>query len=321
MSTTVRPLEAGRVSSVETDSALRLVLQFDDTDSPSDVVDALLLSAFVSGAQPWSRSARLDRVREDASLLPDGARLLRSATRDGSAALLACGDGWTLRAVTWSHGGAEVTVTAVSDQLAETVLDEATRDAVEPPPVDDSVSMGFWYASPRRGVLRNSRTITAATWADIRGNYPRTAAETLDQLMALTADRVAGRLLLLHGPPGTGKTTALRSLAREWREWCQVDCVLDPERLFNDISYLMDVSIGDDSDGERRWRLLVLEDCDELIRGEAKLATGQALSRLLNPHRRAARSGSRRACRDHHQRGSGPAAPCGRAAGAMPCAD
>jgi hypothetical protein len=58
--------------------------------------------------------------------------------------------------------------------------------------------------------------------------------------------------------------------------------VLDPERLFNDISYLMDVSMGDESEGERRWRLLVLEDCDELIRGEAKLATGQALSRLLN---------------------------------------
>src|SRR6266545_1422680 len=99
MSTTVRPLEAGRVSSVETDSALRLVLQFDDTDSPSDVVDALLLSAFVSGAQPWSRGTRLDRVRTGASLLPEGARLLRSATLDGGTAVLASGDGWTLRAV------------------------------------------------------------------------------------------------------------------------------------------------------------------------------------------------------------------------------
>src|SRR5581483_4603609 len=29
-------------------------------------------------------------------------------------------------------------------------------------------------------------------------------------------------------------------------------------------------------------RLLLLEDCDELIRGGAKRATGQALSRLLN---------------------------------------
>jgi hypothetical protein len=45
------------VSSVEADSALQLVLQFDGDDSPSDVVDALLLSAFVSGGQPWARTA------------------------------------------------------------------------------------------------------------------------------------------------------------------------------------------------------------------------------------------------------------------------
>src|SRR5690242_3443036 len=30
------------------------------------------------------------------------------------------------------------------------------------------------------------------------------------------------------------------------------------------------------------WRLLLLEDCDELVRGGAKQSAGQALSRLLN---------------------------------------
>ena len=76
---------------------------------------------------------------------------------------------------------------------------------------------------------------------------------------------------LLHGPPGTGKTSALRTLARSWRDWCQVDCVLDPERLFNDVGYLMDIAIGeDDGTAKGRWRLLLLEDCDELIRGGGK---------------------------------------------------
>jgi hypothetical protein len=105
----------------------------------------------------------------------------------------------------------------------------------------------------------------------------------MDRLMKTTPEDIGGRLLLLHGPPGTGKTSALRTLARSWRDWCQVDCVLDPERLFSDVGYLMDIAIGeDDGAGKGRWRLLLLEDCDELIRGEAKHTAGQALSRLLN---------------------------------------
>ena len=47
----------------------------------------------------------------------------------------------------------------------------------------------------------------------------------------------------------------------------------------------MDVAVGcscGNDGGQRHWRLLLLEDCDELIHGSAKRATGQALSRLLN---------------------------------------
>ncbi|HEU5385994.1 MAG TPA: AAA family ATPase [Streptosporangiaceae bacterium] len=56
--------------------------------------------------------------------------------------------------------------------------------------------------------------------------------------------------------------------------------MLDLETLFSEPGYLMDVAIGYDDEDEDTppWRLLLLEDCDELIRSQA----GQPLSRLLN---------------------------------------
>lgn len=273
------------------DGALPLVMNLDDADTPYDVVDALVLTPFTAGDQPWARTRRLDRIRPDASLLPPNARLLREAVEDTRDARLVAGDGWTLRAVRWRSGGGEVTVTAVTDELARTVLDQATQDAAAPVAVDGSVKMGFWYSSARRGPYRTTRPITAKPWPEIRRNYASHTALALDRVMAVRADDVVGRLMLLHGPPGTGKTTALRALAREWWDWCEVDYVLDPEALFSDPAYLMEVAIGAEADDdeeesdqntERRWRLLVLEDCDELIRGEAKQSAGQALSRLLN---------------------------------------
>nr|WP_078875188.1 MULTISPECIES: DUF5925 domain-containing protein [Streptomyces] len=266
------------------EQALTTRLNFDDSNTTGDVVDALFLGRFAVGEQPYARSHSIDRVRKGRTLLPPGARVLRETKEDSRGSVLAEGDGWTARVSRWSRG-AEVTVTAVSGELAEQRLKQAVDGAEdEPEPQDDQVSMGFWYHSPMCGPRRTSRTIGAGSWEQVRGNYTARVAEAMDGLMKTTPDDVSGRLLLLHGPPGTGKTSALRTLARSWSDWCQVDCVLDPEHLFNNIGYLMDIAIGADDDEPEsgRWRLLLLEDCDELIRGEAKHAAGQALSRLLN---------------------------------------
>ncbi|WP_242903972.1 DUF5925 domain-containing protein [Actinomadura terrae] len=276
----VEPRE--NVTDLEAGSPVPVVFNLNDNNSPADVLDVLKLRPFATGEQPWSRSTRLDHVRPEAPLRPDACRLVRVAREKGKESVLAEGEGWTLLTNRWTNGSAYVEVSAVSEELADSILEESVKDATDPPKTDETnVEMGFWHMGAH-GPVRTERAISADAWGEIRRNYTAPVAAALEEVMALTREEVSGRLLLLHGPPGTGKTTALRALARAWNGWCQADCVLDPEALFGTPSYLMEVAVGDEEEKDRRWRLLILEDCDELIRGEAKQSTGQGLSRLLN---------------------------------------
>ena len=265
-----------------TGNLYRYDYNFDDCDAPADALDTLALVKFVDGSEPWSRSVRLERLRSAATLVPRRAATRRTARNEQMTAWLVTGEGWTLLVKRWAET-AELLVTARDEECGQAVLDEAAEGACEPPPPPGTptVEAGFWHLSGR-GPLRRARTLDASPWSRIRRNYTASVSSALDALATLDPTTLAGRLLLLHGPPGTGKTTALRTLAYEWREWCTLDIVLDPERLFGDAGYLMSLLVGDDAVDTSKWRLVVLEDCDELIRAEAKAGTGQALARLLN---------------------------------------
>lgn len=183
-----------------------------------------------------------------------------------------------------------VTVYAASRQAAK--LEIARLKELLPPadtPADDRISVAFWYRT-QRGVGKIWRSLEAAGWSETRPNYPARTRRFLEPLVTDAVEVVAGgRLILMHGPPGTGKTSAVRTIARQNRGKLTVEYVLDPESLFGrDAGYFTSVVFNSSDDGDEDdsdvspTRLLVLEDCDELLSADAKDRSGQGLARLLN---------------------------------------
>jgi hypothetical protein len=142
------------------------------------------------------------------------------------------------------------------------------------------VAIAFWAKSEHN--RRSTRTLEVPAWRDVQDNYPVRVRTALDSLLdGSFRPSSGGQLILWHGRPGTGKTSALRALAWEWRDWCRVHYVTDPETFFGaNPRYMLDLILSEE--GDNLWRLLVLEDTGELLAADAKLRTGQGLSRLLN---------------------------------------
>ena len=148
---------------------------------------------------------------------------------------------------------------------------------------ENSVPVVFWSVAGRGGYAV-SRGLEVPTWEEVHENYPASVEARLAELVGSTFDAGdGGKLILWHGVPGTGKTHALRALAWEWREWCELHYVTDPEYFFGGrTDYLLDVVLREPNEDEAKWRLLVFEDTGELLAADAKERTGQGLSRLLN---------------------------------------
>lgn len=228
-----------------------------------------------------------------------GEELLRTVSLSSDEVCVLYADIDTVLTIRYSGSGSWVcTIHARSTDQAIKLLNKVKESIPEiKATYSRDLEVAFYALGPQGPVIRR-RILTAPTWRSIRSNYSAETELGLSQLMKVRFNKdKGGKLILWSGEAGTGKTFAMRALARQWKNRVDVRYILDPERFFGDASYMQNVLFmgGDHSPalpsayaGEyvrpaaEPWSLIILEDNGELLTDNAKERTGQGLSRLLN---------------------------------------
>lgn len=245
----------------------------------------------ISGAEAHVRIFALDTPVAAMSLLPPDATVERCVTTDTMVVLVArCGDlGHVL--VNALPRSSTVSVSACTDADADALAREIKGRA--PTSVrEGTAQVRTWHLAGSERAVAEDRRISASNWAEIAPNYPTAVRGSIEQLISLERPSF-GKLVLWHGEPGTGKTTALRSLIAAWEPWCAAQYISDPEQFFARPSYIAEVltrspsprfgpTLTTPGEPEAHWRLVIAEDTDEYLRSSARKDSGAALGRLLN---------------------------------------
>lgn len=222
-------------------------------------------------------------------LVPEGGVVERSfMCHPGFCLLLVGGPDWCgLIEHLVLEGSCRVTFGAPSQEAARRLSDQvAERVPPEAAPEPGMVYVRFWSGFDS-GISKSVRRVRCPTWDDIAANYPREVWDSLaGTIHSDPPGEFDGRLAIWHGPPGTGKTSAVRALIRAWRPWAHVEYVTDWGRFFSDPEYASEVALrpgdrrrGEGFDSGSYWRAVLVEDADLSALSEPGHSDG--LSKLL----------------------------------------
>jgi hypothetical protein len=266
---------------------LSLIRRADDLD---DLLSSVGLVAFADGTQPVARWLELPRtaaLRTDDLAIADG-RPTRWLSWGSLTGVLVEGTGWSavLRRREADEDDDATTTAWVSADTHDRLDDICglLRKVLDGGAALDetTVSLRCWNA---RGGW-SDRVVEAPSWPDVRRNYAAAVLPALDRLVAIDRATVpSGRLMLLHGVPGTGKSTFIRALARAWRGWCATEVLGDPQQSLASSQAVESVLFTralDDHGSELPWKVLVVEDAHELVSATATGGASEALTRLLH---------------------------------------
>ena len=179
----------------------------------------------------WPTTAKLD----------ESGAIWWSVEPHGTTALMELSAG-SLASVHVGFGNVFVQVAASDIESAQLGMEEVRK--LLPRAQQDRegrVPVTFWSYSPH-GPMPMGRTLSVPEWSEISPNYAPETRNPLTHLMEGDLPWRGGQLILWHGETGTGKTTALRALAREWASWCEPHYIIDPEKFFGERSdYMLSV--------------------------------------------------------------------------------